>query len=289
VRPRSKTFAVLLALASLTVAMVALSGCGKNKPSSLLVPTGIRPAPAVPTGGLFGFLVYDTLNYVGLGSPPYPPATVQLFNGATPVDTVMVGGASRRFEFSNLAPGDYSILVRSHAFRPAGFGLFRVASASRDAGDLSLTASTNDSLASLIYLIGDMPGYTVDEFSTFATYCDAAVVGVWTFPNVFFTPTPIPAGTHRIKFVTDASSTAGNLIGWGGDGSTTLAVPIENAPARFGTGPATDIVVDFPTTGVYAFTFDERRLTFSIVPAPGSAPAASRERASAPSAARRLR
>ena len=138
-------------------ALLSVAGCGKNSPSSLLVPTGIRPAPAVPTGGLFGFLVYDTLNYVGLSSAPFPPATVQLFAGATPVDTVAVGGASRRFEFSNLPPGDYRVVVRSHAFRPAGFGLFRVVDASRDAGDLGLTANTSDSLASIVYVIGDMP------------------------------------------------------------------------------------------------------------------------------------
>jgi len=214
---------------------------------------------------------------------------VQLFLGSTPVDTVAVGGASRRFEFSNLPPGDYNVVVRSHAFRPAGFGLFRVVDASRDAGDLGLTANTTDSLASIVYVIGDMPGYTVDELNTFSTYCDAANVGQWTFPNVFFPPVEITAGVHRLKFVTDGSSTAGNLIGWGGDGATTLTLPIVNEPARFGSGPSTDIVANFPSTGVYAFTFDERRLTFTIVPAPTSAPAASRTRAAAPPFARRSR
>ncbi len=286
--PRGRSLIALVGAMTMAVALLLLSGCGKNSPSSLLVPTGIRPAPAVPTGGLFGFLVYDTLNYVGLSSAPFPPATVELFTGATPVDTVAVGGASRRFEFSNLPPGDYSMVVRSHAFRPAGFGLFRVVDASRDAGDLGLTANTTDSLASIVYVIGDMSGYTVDELSTFSTYCDAALVGRWTFPNEFFPPVEITAGTHRLKFVTDASSTTGNLIGWGGDGAMTLTVPIVNAPARFGSGPSTDIVVNFPSTGVYAFTFDERRLTFTIVPAPVPA-AASRERAAAPPFARRSR
>jgi len=287
--PSRRSFIALVGATTIAGALLLLAGCGKNSPSSLLVPTGIRPAPAVPTGGLFGFLVYDTLNYVGLSNAPFPPATVQLFAGATPVDTFAVGGASRRFDFSNLPPGDYSVVVRSHAFRPAGFGPFRVVDTNRDAGDLGLTANTSDSLASIVYVIGDMPGYTVDELNTFSTYCDAALVGRWTFPNEFFPPVEITAGTHRLKFVTDASSTTGNLIGWGGNGATTLTVPVVNEPARFGSGPTTDIVVNFPSTGVYAFTFDERRLTFTIVTAPVPAPAASRERAAAPPFARRSR
>lgn len=286
---RSKAILALLAAMALTAALLAVVGCGSNSPSSLLVPTGIRPAPLTPTGGLFGFIAYDTVTYVGLGTPPYPPTTVQLFRNAIAVDTVVTGGNSRRFEFSNLAPGDYSIVVRAHAFRPGGFGLFRVVDLARDAGNLSLGPNTTDSLASTVYVIGDMPGYTVDEINTFSTYCDGAVVGVWTFPNVLFTPVEITAGTHRVKFVTDASSTAGNLIGWGSDSSTTLSIPAINVPARFGAGPATDIVANFPSTGVYAFTFDERRLVFSINLVTGPTPATSRERASAPPLPRRIR
>ncbi len=286
---RAKTLLPRLAAIALAALLWAVAGCGRNAPSSLLVPTGIRPAPAVPTGGLFGFIAYDTVTYVGLGTPPYPPTTVYLFRGATAVDTVATGGSSRRFGFANLMPGDYSIVVRSHAFRPGAFGLFRVVNGSRDAGDLALTPNTTDSLASTVYVIGDMPGYSVDEINTFSTYCDGAVVGVWTFPNVLFTPVEITAGTHRVKFVTDASSTTGNLIGWGGDATAPLNVPVTNEPARFGAGPSTDIVATFPTTGVYAFTFDERRLTFSIVPAPSSPPATSREPSTALPLARRSR
>ena len=41
-------------------------------------------------------------------------------------------------------------------------------------------------------------------------------------------------------------------------------VPITDAPVRRGTGPVSDLKVTFPTSGLYQFTFDERRLTFSI-------------------------
>lgn len=278
-----------LVLAWMAGTLMALTGCGKNSPSALLVPTGIRPAPSVPTGGLFGYVAFDTTIYSGLGAPPYPGAKVVLFRGSTEVATATTGGNGRFFEFGRLTPGDYSVVVRSHAFSPAGYGLFRVVDTARDAGDLKLFANTSDSLASIVYVIGDMAGYTPDEIGTFSTYCDALSVGVWTFPNLLFTPVAITAGTHRIKFVTDGSSTPGNLIGWGGDGSTTLSIPVVDAPAVFGTGPATDIVANFPTTGVYAFTFDERRQTFSIVPAPPSAPATQREQTAAPQLARRIR
>jgi hypothetical protein len=277
----------LAALGLATALALAGFGCGRNKPSSLLVPTGIRPAPDVATGGLFGFVEYDTVNYAGLDAPPYPPATVQAYLGGALVATTTTGGDSRRFELTGLPRGDYSLVVRSHAFSPAGFGLFRVLDAVRDAGDLGLTANTSDSLASTVYLTGDMPGYTVDEIPTFATYCDGLVVGIWTYPNLLFTPEPIAAGTHRIKFVTDASSTAGNLIGWGADASVTLQVPVSNVPAHFGFGAATDIVANFPATGIYDFVFDERRLTFSITPsATASRPAVARRGAPVP--ARRL-
>lgn len=276
----------LAALGLLAILALAGAGCGRNKPSSLLVPTGIRPAPDVATGGLFGFVVYDTVNYAGLESPPYPPASVEAYLGGALVATATTGGNSRRFELTGLPRGDYSLVVRSHAFSPAGFGLFRVLDVVRDAGDLGLSANTSDSLASIVYLTGDMPGYTVDEIPTFANYCDAMVVGVWTYPNLLFPPAPIAAGTHHIKFVTDASSTAGNLIGWGADASVTLQVPVTDVPARFGFGPSTDIVANFPATGVYDFVFDERRLTFSITPSATSS-RLSMARSGAPAAARR--
>ena len=103
----------------------------------------------------------------------------------------------------------------------------------REAGDLTLLANTRDSLASIIYLVGTMPGFGTDEIPNFTNYCDALSVGRWTYPNVLFPQTSVPAGTYRLKFVTDASSTPGHLIGWGGDGSTTLTVPVRAHTARF--------------------------------------------------------
>lgn len=276
----------LIGCAALLVPLaLTLHGCGKNSPTTVLVPTGIRPSPEFPIGVLTGRVLFDSGTYPGLDQAPFPPATVQLFRGptlagATLFRTQVTPPGDPTFLFTNLPPGDYRVTVRSHAFSPRTSPAFRVVDRTRDAGDLRLSANTRDSLASLTFVVGTMPGYGPEEIGAFTNYCDATVAGRWTFPNVLFTPGTIPAGTYRLKFVTDASSSAGNLIGWGGDGVTVLTAPVVAATARFGTGAASDLVVNFPVSGVYEFIFDERRLTIDIrlVP-PGTA------RPTAPSAA----
>jgi hypothetical protein len=258
-------------------ALLCLVGCSGNKSSQLLVPTGIRPAPAVPTGALTGVVVFDTTAYPGLGQPPFPPARVQMTQAGLVVAETLTTPGSPTFTFTRLKPGDYGLVVRSHAFSPRAYGPFRVVDRTRDAGDLALAANTADSLASNVFVIGTMPGYTTDELATFTTLCIGTSAGLWRLDNdfnLYASPLPtVAAGTHRLKFVTDASSTPGNLIGWGGDGAQTLEAPFENAPARFGTTPASDLVVHFATTDTFAFIFDERRLSISIVEyhAPGTA------------------
>lgn len=264
---------LLVALAAVCGVSFAALGCSGNEKSTLLVPTGIRPAPAVPTGGLTGLVFFDSTTYPGLGSAPLPRAVIQVLNGATVVAETLTTTADRSFTIERLPPGDYGVVARSHAFSPRAFGPFRVVDRIRDAGDLALTANTRDSLASLAYLIGTMPGFGTEELGTFATYCDANLVGRWTYPNVLFPPNVIPAGTYRLKFVTDASSTPGHLIGWGGDGSTAHTVPLNGVPARFGTDAASDLIVTFPATASYDFVFDERRLTIDISPTPAAAAA----------------
>ena len=254
----------LLALSVLSL----LVGCGRNTTSQVLVPTGIRPAPAVPTGALTGIVVFDTTTYPGLDQPPFPPVRVQMTQGGSVVAETLTTAASPTFTFARLKPGDYGLVVRSHAFSPRAYGPFRVVDRTRDAGDLALVANTADSLASNVFVIGTMPGYTTDELATFTTLCIGTSAGLWRLDNdnnLYASPLPtIAAGTYRLKFVTDASSTPGNLIGWGGDGSQTLTAPLVNVPARYGTTPATDLVVHFATTDTFAFVLDERRLSISI-------------------------
>lgn len=258
--------------------MLAFTGCGRNTSGHLLVPTGIRPAPAVPTGALTGVVVFDSLAYPGLGTPPFPPARVQVTrNGAVVAETITTA-SSNTFTVPRLVPGDYGVVVRSHAFSPRAFGPFRVVDRTRDAGDLPLSANTADSLATNVFVIGTLPGYSTDELATFTTLCVGTSAGRWELNdtlNIYAAPLPIvPAGTYRLKFVTDASSTPGHLIGWGGDPNRTLDAPFVNAPARFGTSDSSDLVVRFPTTGRYHFIFDERRLTLSIRPYIATSPRA---------------
>jgi hypothetical protein len=250
---------------SALLAVLLVPGCGRNNSGLVLAPTGVRPVPAVPSGGIWGQLSYDPTHYTGLDQAPFPRARIDLFNTAGVfVDSLIMDSNSRRFEFDHVAPGHYNITVRSHAFKLGSFGSFFVSTWVQDVGDLALAADY-DSLTSECYVIGTMPGFSTAEFGTYSTFMDQNDPGVWTYPGSFGS-TPVPAGTYRFKFVTDASSTANHLIGWGGDSTQVLSVPVTNAPLRRGTGPVSDLKVTFPASGIYLFTFDERRLTFSITP-----------------------
>jgi hypothetical protein len=255
---------------ALVTALLVVAGCSPNESSELLVPTGIRPVPAVPTGGLTGVVVFDSVTYVGLGTPPFPPARVQLLYNSAVVAETTTTSLDRVFRFNRLRPGDYGLVVRSHAFSPRSFGPYRVVDQVRDVGDFALVANTSDSLASQVFVMGTAPGFDTDAAQSFLTYCDAISVGQWTYPNLLFVglEVPVPAGTHRFKFVSDPSLSPSNMRGWGGDGSVTLTAPVTAAPARYGIGPASDLVVNFPVSGIYEFRFDERRLTVDIRLAP---------------------
>ncbi len=256
-----------LLMAAALLAMAA--GCARNEAGTLLTPTGIRPLPETATGGLEGFVRHDSTNFAGLVGPPYPPTVVTLLRGSETVAADTAGAERRGFRFERIPPGRYTLVARSHAFRPASLGPVAVGESVRDAGDLFMTAAP-ESLSALTLVIGQMPGFTEDELFTFNTAMEQNVFGVWTYPNTFAPTASIPAGTYRFKFVTDLSSGGGNLIGWGGDSTVVRTAPLTDAPVRFGSGPHTDLKVTFPVSGEYAFTFDERRLTFSIQPAPPS-------------------
>jgi len=247
----------------------ALLGCSANGSDTLITPTGIRPVPSVSTGGLEGYVRHDSTRYPGFEGPPYAPTEVTLLRGATLVGRDTIAGSVRGFRFERLPQGSYTLVARSHAFRPASLGPVLVGEVVRDAGDLYMQAAP-ESLSAFPLIIGTMPGYSVDEIFTFSTAMEQNAPGLFTYPDSdpsTITPT-IPAGTYRFKFITDKSSTVGNLIGWGGDSSVVLLAPFTDAPVRYSTDAATEIKVTFPTSAEYAFVLDERRLTFSIQPLP---------------------
>lgn len=270
----------------LVASLAALIGCGKNLPTSVMVPTGSRPG--TPPGAISGKVAFDPI-YAGLENAPYPRVAVELHTfrigdrdrpdsvGAL-VQRHVVGGLSNEYSFDGLMPGTYILQFRTeHAFVAADRGPIIV---ELDPVRLNATVipAESESLASTVYVVGTMPGFSFDEGYTNATTVMVAdTLGKWTYPDLLFGYTPIAAGTYRFKFLTEVS-TRDFQIGWGGDSTVTLTAPVADAPVRYASGPAEDIKVTIPTTGNWAFTLDERRLTFSITPAPATTAYAARAR-----------
>ncbi len=255
--------ALLVRWCTASLILLAMAGCSSNERDPLLTPTGIRPLPAHLAGGLEGFIRHDSTIYAGLSGAPYPPTVVTLLKGDSAVGADTIAADRRGFRFVGLAPGRYTLLARSHAFRPASLGPVQVREEIRDAGDIPMSAAS-ESLQTIVLVIGQMPGFTEAEIFSFETAMDANTLGLWSYPNSFAAARPVAAGTYRFKFLTDLSSSGGQWIGWGGDSNQVLTAPVTDRPVRFGFGSSTDLKVSFPTSGLYEFTFDERRLTFSV-------------------------
>lgn len=250
----------------LAAALAALIGCGKNLPTSVIVPTGYRPG--TPPGAIFGQVAYDSTIFPGLNGQPFPYTRVELhtFHRDTlgPLVAVQtIGGESCTYAFTGLMPDSYLVQLRPHAFNPRDVGPFRVELDPVTGPTAGLIGNTTV-LENAVFLLGSMPGFRMEEY--FNNFLNNPIVGVWYYPDILMGPTPIAAGTYRFKFATDFSSTDDNRIGWGGDSTVTLTAPVTGVPARKGAGPATDIKVTIPTSGNWAFEFDERRTTFSITP-----------------------
>lgn len=252
---------------ALALAAALAAGCGGNDPATLLTPTGIRPAPDSWPGSLTGAIFFDPVNTPDLVAAPFPPTRVELYQGTALVAVDSLEADSRNYLFTGVAPGSYSVVARSSAFFAASRGNLPVRDAQLDAGNLTLTLNSS-SFSNYVEVIGTMPGFDAGQLGMGTTSLDQNSIGVWTFPNLLMPdiyPYPvIPAGTYRLKFVNDFSSTDANRIGWGGDPSDTLSAPVAHHRVIRGSGPATDLVVRFPVTGTYAFTLDERRQTFSV-------------------------
>ena len=260
----------LAAVAAVTLSLGFAAGCGRNRPGTVLAPAVLRPGPLVYTGEITGAVMFNSPQTPDLAVGPFPPTRVELIDKQTnppkllAVDTL--GPFSRVYRFTHVKPGLDSINISSPVFYsyaitdlPASDGYF-------DAGISTLTINPN-SVSSSMDVIGSIPGYTFDQFGLGTTTLLQNTLGMWALSptSYLFQPPPtIPAGTYRFKFVTSYASTATNLIGYGGSAAEILTVPVTSHAAVLGSGPATDLVVRFPTTGDYAFTFDERRQRFSI-------------------------
>lgn len=277
---------LLLALAIVAAGLPSLlagAGCGRNGAETFLAPTGIRPRPTHWNGAVTGLLLYDPINTPDLIDPPYPPTRVELWRDTSlaAVDSLPV--STRWFTFDSLAPGTYTVIARSSMFFAAAVTGVRVSDSQADAGNLVLNVNPS-ATGSGLEIMGSMPGFRLSDldyamwFPLDSTRAGATSLGVWVYPlplpaspsdedlayDHYAQTHPVTAGTHRFKFATLYPASETNLTGWGNLLGGTLTAPVANHPSAIASGPATDIVMTFPTTGVYRFTLDERRQTFSV-------------------------
>lgn len=246
------------------------SGCGRNVAETLLVPTGVRPPLANPTGSVTGYVFWAPQRFPDLANPPYPPTVVELSQNMVVIATDSTGLSRQTFLITGVQPGTYTVTARARGFLATSVTGVRVAERGVDAGNVILPI---DPAAYSVFMgiIGTLPGFDYDSY--FLNLMDQPSTGIFTT----IAPATVPAGTYHFKFVTDPSY-PNDLIGWGGDSTVVLSAPLQEVPALFGSGPANDIKVTFPTGGDYNFVLDERRQTFSINPATAPAVAARRSK-----------
>ena len=265
----------LTAVAAFSLSIGFGAGCGRNNPGTLMAPGILRPGPLVYTGQLTGVILFDTLNTPDLAASPFPPTRIELYDRVTKTlrAAVSLTPSSNQYTFrnlkaSNLPLGD-SLYIRSMVFKENSAVPVITTDGYSSANTVMLTIDPS-AVSTSMDVIGSIPGYTFDQLGMGTTTLLQNTLGVWELsPSTFlFQPPPtIPAGTYRFKFVNSYASTATSLIGYGGSPAETLTVPVTGRASILGSGPSTDLVVRFPTTGDYAFTFDERRQRFSIQPA----------------------
>ncbi len=210
------------------------------------------------TGGVQGTLAWDPTIHPDLASAPWPPTTLQLFQGATKVGETVTDKFTNTYSFSSLPAGTYRL--RWDAWQFARDSMDVTVGTSVVTQDVTLAADINE-LSSNLHVAGDFNGFTLAD----STQMSLVALAVWEYAPSH----PIAAGTYNLKFVTDGSFD--NPTDYGGDESVTIVAPVTNADTRLVSGIGTALKVQIPSSGNYRFRLDERRLTFSVesVPAPG--------------------
>ena len=255
-------------LAAAALLLAIATGCGRNSPSTLLVPTGFRSGSAVPNGAVFGFVVYDPTNTPDLSVAPFPRTIAVLEKSGTAVRSDTLSIDSTRFHFEGVAPGTYTVRILASAFLVNLKPNLKVRDQRVDAGNITVQLDNAFLNTIQCFLTGNIPGFGLDQVVTYESSLDQNQLGIWTYPNGLYAGAPIPAGTYRFKVITDVSSTLSNLVGWGSTAAETLQVPFSNLRVARSSGPASDLFARFPATAVYQITLDERRQALTIVPAP---------------------
>jgi hypothetical protein len=258
------------ALALVVAALLALSaGCSRNHTTTFMAPTGVRPIPGDWTGSITGLLFFDPINTPDLATAPFPPTRLEVWKDSTLVAVDSLSVSTNRFTLAGIKPGRYSLVTRSALFFKDSLAGIRVGDGETDAGNRTLLINSA-ATGSGMELIGTMPGFRIADlnegmFPIDVSQLSGSSLGVWNYPSLDYPDgTAIPAGTYHFKFATLWPLAVTNITGWGNPSGGTLTTPVVNHPAVLSSGSATDIVMTFPTTGVYSFTLDERRQTFSV-------------------------
>ncbi len=262
---------ILPALAATAALALLLQGCDRNAQNPYLIPTGIRPKPLIGTASLTGRVVYDPINAADITTPPSPATIVELWQNGARVGADTLPSDSRTFTFEHLEPGSYTVVATAHFFRDGSIPPVAVKTRPVEAGDVLMKI---DPLACSvdIHLVGDFNGFPEDFPDS--SRMDQNTLGIWSYPNIDYPAQVLTAGVHRVRFVT--AYAVDNPTDYGGDQSQVLDVPVVQAPVRPVSGAGTDLSFRVATTGRYAITLDERRMTFSIQPVIALPPAGAR-------------
>lgn len=207
-------------------------------------------------GGVQATLAYDP-STLPITTAPYPPTTAKLYWGTELLDSLLVPTSGNTLDFPDLDQATYRLTLSSPLYPTVDLPV-TVGSSVTDLGTLNMVFDFY-LLASTINLAGDFNGWSASALSA-----DLNGDLAW----VATTTTPITAGVHDFKF-----ARYGGFVDqpYGGDPLTTLGIPVTNQPTSLvasGGTSANAIRVDFPATGNYTFTLDERRQVFSVTAAP---------------------
>ncbi len=226
---------------------------------------GIKPT-------LHGRVLFSLQQAPELANPPFPLAAVELWNDTARVAVDSLGATKDRFRFTRVAPGRYTVRLRSRVFQNKNVGPITAPRGDIDLGDVDFPIDPSK-IASTMQVSGDLNGYDFDVPS----YMGLASLGLWLGPRLIAhdingnevvgdSTLTLAPGTYRFRFMAEGDPSG--LTGYGGDGSI-VDVPVSAARAFVVTGAGNDIRIRVTTAGRYRFFLDERRETFDVVSVPG--------------------
>jgi hypothetical protein len=128
----------LLALAAFTLVVASFSsGCDPNRDHKTLIPTGLRPRPAVGPGTITGTVSFSPAVVPDLGIPP--PVRIELWAGDTlSVQDSLPAGVTR-FTLTGLQVATYTVYVSAPAFVRTSIPPVFIGDYGVDVGDIRIS------------------------------------------------------------------------------------------------------------------------------------------------------